>query len=164
MGKRRRVPIWAFVLAALVGPALAIGTSAAEAMNPTVDVFHYGAGEALNLAIGADGTFVWTLDGCDVIGGDEGRWEKESGGRLTLLPARGRDTFRWSDGRFVGRVHELHLVRSAMGVEVEGRMETGETLRQSWTRGCVCPVCATLGPERLEACSPSTGTRSSLCR
>jgi hypothetical protein len=123
--------------------------------EPLVGAYHEaGEGDALNLVIDADGTWRWTINGCDFKGSACGTWAK-NGDRLELsAPDAGKNA--WIND--VGLVDILGtLGATAQGDEmvITGRVDAGEVrgLEQRWQRGAVCPVCEEGGgPRALEPC------------
>lgn len=116
-------------------------------------VWHKEQVDATNLRIDSNGRFRWSISGCDFGGGDQGRWEKHPEGGIVLLPAPGYDFFTWSHEGFGDQATALRLTRSGDEVTIQGSMENGSTLKQTWKSGCACAICGgNRGPTGQETC------------
>ena len=148
---RLGLPLFATLLAAVL-PQLGC-RHATSALVGTYHLVDEHGGGAHNLEIRADGTFVWSVEGCDFIGGDHGNWDRAPDGRdgIVLRP-RGigwlvRDPspdFRWegSDGLPTHRTQRLVVRPGGTGaVVVIGELD-GATVDETWSPGRVCAPCA----------------------
>lgn len=98
--------------------------------------------DAANLVIDADGSFHWTMDGCDYVGGDCGRWMKSQPQSIVLLPA-GTDSFFWSSGSSVVKQQtQLDVVGEPNGDLVVSIASPGfKAEAQRWKKGRLCVAC-----------------------
>jgi hypothetical protein len=154
--------LWSATMLMLVLPQ----TGCRRPTSPFVGTYHLvdeHRGGAHNLQIKANGTFLWSVEGCDSIGGDNGYWEPTGDG-IALRP-RGtgwlvRDPspdFRWegADGLPTHRVRQLVVRAGADGsVIVSGDLEQAP-IEERWIAGEVCAPCASrhAKPGPLVACS-----------
>ena len=122
-----------------------------------VGVFHPAShfADAVNLMILEEGTFGWSISGCDFGADDHGTAQVTTHGELVLRPLPGRTTFDWMDP--VGRLPvESVVLRPADGGGLLSESSLGELV---WAPGGICPVCCRgwLGPCGLEPCGCGDG-------
>src|SRR5262245_51998676 len=99
--------------------------------------FNLAAVDEVNMAVEADGTFRWRINGCDFGGGDCGRWKRE-GEKIVLSPAQGKSSLEWSvDTGFKTQVSNVTVTSSVEGkIVVAGTIAaSGKPFTQTWTRG-----------------------------
>ena len=122
---------------------------------PAATIYHLeGLVDAVNLAVSPDGTFFWTIDGCDFFGGDCALWARQGSG-MQLEPVPGKPSFRWvHNGSFGTEVTRITL-RPGPGADqatADGVTLTGVAFQQLWIAGRICPRCGGLGPISLYLC------------
>lgn len=134
-------------------PASAPGDATPAAPDPVVGVYHLSQVDATNLQLDADGTFRWTIEGCDYGGGQCGRWTKDAAGEIML--SAGDAELEWSwDGSFKQGMRWLRVSKTSDGVHVEGETTSSEHVRQEWKAGRACAVCGgNLGPTGQSECN-----------
>ncbi len=117
--------------------------------------------DATNLVLEADGTFRWTIDGCDFGGGDCGVWKRSQPHTIVLLPSPGKTKFNWNGGVGVSAVTEMNVVGDPSGDLVMQISSPGEKpLAQRWKQGRVCAVCGGgLGPTGQKQCTEPVNPR-----
>jgi hypothetical protein len=119
---------------------------AVDADPVTWELFHrLETVDAVNLEISRPPrAFQWSIFGCDVSGGGNGRVEVD-GVDLLLRPSAGDDDFAWPGGR-------TDLVRLSPGPE-PGQLTDGGEPEIIWEPGGICAMCGgSLGPTGLEPC------------
>jgi len=117
-------------------------------------VFHHDAVDAVNLRINDDGTFKWTIYGCDFGASVEGVWTR-SGDRIVLRSADGAQ-LDWSNaGSFRFPVDYVEVVAVDGQLDVTGKTNLGGVaFEQTWPSGGVCVACGgQLGPTGQCACA-----------
>ena len=134
----------------------AVAPPAAERGASDTTIYHLdGMVDAVNLALLADGTFHWTIDGCDFFGGDCGVWVPEGSGAI-LTPNAGVAAFNWvNGGTFAARAVRVTLRPGPAGDQVtaSGLQLDGQPFKQTWNEGRICAMCGGLGPTGLQPCS-----------
>lgn len=127
--------------------------STPTAPDPVVGVYHLSQVDATNLQLDADGTFRWTIEGCDFGGGQCGTWTKNASGEIML--SAGDAELEWSwDGSFRQGMRWLRVSKTADGVHVEGETTSSEHVTQEWEAGRSCAVCGgNLGPTGQNECT-----------
>lgn len=115
--------------------------------------FHYEQIDATNLRLEEDGTFRWTISGCDFGGGDEGRWTVD--GDKVLLRSATAAPLTWShDGSFAFRVDEVELSAGSGTLTAIGRNGGADAFEQTWLAGGACAICGgDLGPTGQCGCA-----------
>jgi hypothetical protein len=124
-----------------------------SAPTDLVGIYHLTQVDATNLELRADGTYTWTIEGCDFGGGQCGTWKAGLGGAVVL--EADKDEMEWMhDGSFKRRVKTLRVEKDgAKGVTVQGITDDGEAFKQSWSAGRACAICGgNLGPTGQEEC------------
>jgi hypothetical protein len=127
--------------------------SSPVAPDSLVGTYHLTQVDATNLQIRADGTYTWTIEGCDFGGGQCGTWRSGLGG--TVILEADKDEMEWThDGSFKQRVQTLRVEKDGTkGVTVQGITSDGQAFRQSWSAGRACAICGgNLGPTGQETC------------
>lgn len=120
--------------------------SSTSSTNTLLGTFHYeGIPDAANLVVREDGTFAWSLEGCDFGGNNCGRWRRD-GDALLLEPSGDAKHLGWLEDRC-----NLH-VRITRGDDDSIVVDSGGHVR-TWKRGALCAVCGPEGPTALQACS-----------
>lgn len=134
----------------------AFGSIRADVGSPQTTIYHLeGKVDAVNLALEPDGTFHWTIDGCDFFGGDCGDWTAEGSGAI-LRPRTGTGFFTWvHDGSFAAKAVLVKLRPGPAGDQVtaSGVQLDDQPFKQTWTLGRICPACGGLGPTALYPCN-----------
>jgi hypothetical protein len=135
----------------------ALPQPAADSTGAPKTTFYHLEGkiDAVNLALEPDGTFHWTINGCDFFGGDCGVWVAEGSGAI-LTPHSSLPSFDWvNDGTFAAKVVRVTLRPGPAGDQVtaSGVQTDGQPFKQTWKQGRVCPECGGLGPTALYPCS-----------
>jgi len=150
----------ALMLAACSGRSL----SPTDGAPPVVDdgagptgltIYHLeGAVDAVNLVVVPDGSFFWTINGCDFFGGDCAVWTKH-GVDIELRPTDARLLFRWvQGGSFATEVVRVTLRPAGPDqVTADGVTTGGTAFKQLWSLGQICPSCGGMGPTALYPCS-----------
>jgi hypothetical protein len=122
-----------------------------------------GAADAVNLVLEADGTFRWTLDGCDFGDGDCGVWKKSQPHTIVLLSsaATANATFAWNMGVGVSETTRLDVSTDASGdLIVSLPQEGAKPTAQRWVKGRVCAICeGGDGPSGQQACTEPVAAR-----
>lgn len=113
-----------------------------------------GTVDAVNLVVVPDGSFFWTINGCDFFGGDCAIWTKQ-GVDIELRPIDARLLFRWvQGGSFATEVVRVTLRPAGPDqVTADGVTTGGTAFKQRWSLGQICPSCGGLGPTALYPCS-----------
>lgn len=111
--------------------------------------------DAVNLQLDEDGTFAWTVEGCDYCSGDRGVW-KEAGQALVLSPRSGT-SLRWFHGvtfKFAVKEVRVEAGEGPGAIRVTGiSEEMQEAFVQDWPAGRMCPNCDSgLGPDGFALC------------
>jgi hypothetical protein len=134
------------------------GTSTATpatpaAPDPVVGIYHLSQVDATNLELRADGTYRWTIEGCDFGGGQCGYWKKALSGEVML--SAGDADLEWSwDGSFKQKMRWLSVTKTADGVRVVGETSSSQKVTQDWKTGRSCAVCGgNLGPTGQKECT-----------
>jgi hypothetical protein len=111
--------------------------------------------DAVNLVLEADGTFRWTIEGCDFGGGDCGIWKRSQPHTIVLLPSPGATDFQWAGGVGIEKITSMNVVGDPGGDLVTEIPSPGEKpLAQRWKQGRVCSVCGgTTGPTGQVPCT-----------
>lgn len=162
---RHAVTLGVSILLFACGGATSTGSSAApaedggvletapdESVTSTFGIWHRAQVDATNLEIKADGTFRWTIEGCDFGGGDCGVWKAHPEGGIVLRPAAGDTSFEWMGSGFRDAASALRVTRVGDTVVIRGTVG-GEVRDQKWELGRVCAQCGgTLGPTGQNAC------------
>jgi hypothetical protein len=140
-----------WVLAAPVEAPPPLDPKVADA--PALGTYHLDQVDATNLDIRADGSYQWSIEGCDFGGGQCGTWKQNDAGNLVL--ESGSAEIEWSyDGSFKQPLRTLSVKKNGEDVSVVGETKDGKTFTQSWKKGRSCAVCGgNLGPTGQEACS-----------
>lgn len=112
--------------------------------------------DASNLVLDADGTFHWTIEGCDFGGGDCGTWKRSQPHTIVLQPSPGKPTFQWASGGGVGQVASVNVASNAgstdLVIDVPQKGEKPTVAR--WKQGRVCAVCGGgTGPTGQKQCT-----------
>ncbi len=112
--------------------------------------------DASNLVLDADGTFRWTIEGCDLGGGDCGTWKRSQPHTIVLQPSPGKASFQWSSGGGISPTTALNVSSNAgsadLVIEVPQKGEKPTVAR--WKPGRVCAVCGGgAGPTGQKACT-----------
>lgn len=117
--------------------------------------------DATNLVLEADGTFRWTIDGCDFSGGDCGIWKRSQPHTIVLLPSPGKAQFAWDGREGAGAVTQMNVVGDANGDLVMPISVPGaKPLAQRWKQGRVCVVCGGgTGPTGQKQCTEAVERR-----
>ncbi len=125
------------------------GTATGAAL---VGTYHLSEVDATNLDVRSDGTYQWSIEGCDFGGGQCGTWTTKDEGTI-VLESGGAD-IEWSyGGSFRQVVKTLTVKKNGEDVTVVGVTSAGESFEQPWTKGRSCAVCGgSLGPTGQEAC------------
>ncbi|MBX3191064.1 MAG: hypothetical protein KF819_28970 [Labilithrix sp.] len=124
-----------------------------ESVSTTFGIWHREQVDATNLEIKPDGTFLWSIEGCDFGGGGCGRWQADAEG-IVLQPLEGNVSFEWSHQGFKDRVRFIRIKREGETVAIRGMIVDGESFTQTWKSGRSCAICGgSLGPTGQEACS-----------
>lgn len=125
----------------------------ATAATALVGVYHHAQVDATNLDLRDDGTFVWTIAGCDFAGGGCGTWT-DDGRALTLRSSNGKP-LTWShDGSFVFRIDWAVVTKTDDGASVTARPSDGSPdFTDTWKAGRVCPICSGGGPSGERECN-----------
>lgn len=137
-------------------PTGSSGSSGSSGATPTaaelVGTYHLAQVDATNLDVRADGTYQWSIEGCDFGGGQCGTWKTNEEGAL-VLESGGAD-IEWSyGGSFRQVMQTLTVKKNGEDVTVFGVTKTGKSFEQSWTKGRSCALCGgNLGPTGQEAC------------
>lgn len=132
-------------------------TDAAGGLPPGLaGVFHQeGLLDEVNFRMEPNGTFRWTIYGCDFCSGGEGRWESGTNG-VTLLSASGQPRFNWIvHPSFLAPVDSVVITEDAGGFVADGIVhwqDGDKPFHQSWPRGRICAQCGFLGPTGLVGC------------
>ncbi|HEY5926213.1 MAG TPA: hypothetical protein VIV11_31225 [Kofleriaceae bacterium] len=116
--------------------------------------FHHDAVDAVNLRISDDGTFQWTIYGCDFGATVDGVWTRS--GETIVLRSADAAPLDWSHGgSFRFQVDHVEVVAIDGRLDAVGKTAThGVAFEQSWAAGGVCAVCGgPLGPTGQCACA-----------
>jgi hypothetical protein len=146
------------VLAACGGAAATPDSSSAPApsSSPAPGIYHLDQVDATNLEIYPDGTYAWSIEGCDFGGGQCGAWKPNQVGNLVL--SAGSADLEWSyGGSFRQKLASAMVVKKGDDLEVVGETDDGERFTQTWRRGRSCAVCGdtasgSLGPVGQQEC------------
>lgn len=161
---------FAFVAGCSEGGSGALPSSDSDPTNPssrvpsdptgrnTVGTWHLQQVDATNLEIKSDGTFRWSIEGCDFGGGDCGTWTLDPDGLGIRLNGTREGGFTWSsDGSFKTPVTSLRVTRTndASAVLVTDPNDASASKpSQRWESGRVCAICGgNLGPTGQQKCS-----------
>lgn len=113
---------------------------------------------AVNLVLEGDGTFRWTIDGCDVTSGDCGQWRKSQPHTIVLLSSK--PTFLWSERGGTSEVSKLDVVGEPNGDLVIMMPSPGaKPTAQRWKRGRVCAACERGNAASHETCNAPVPAR-----
>jgi hypothetical protein len=117
-----------------------------------LSVYHLDQVDATNLELRPDGSFQWTIEGCDFGGGQCGGWAKQDD---KLVLSGGPPGLEWSyGGSFKQRVTALVATKKGDDLVVSGLTASGESFTQLWKQGRSCALCGgQLGPTGQSACS-----------
>ena len=138
-------------------PTGSSGSSGTSGGAPTgsalVGTFHLDQVDATNLDVRADGTYQWSIEGCDFGGGQCGTWKVSD--ENTVVLESGSADVEWSyAGSFRQVVQTLKVKKNGDDVTVLGVTKDGESFEQSWKKGRSCALCGgSLGPTGQEACT-----------
>lgn len=138
------------------------GSSGSSGSTPTpsspngsavVGIYHLDQVDATNLEIRSDGSYQWSIEGCDFGGGQCGTWKSNAEGVLAL--ESGSAPVEWSyGGSFRAELTRLAVKKDGDDVLVLGETKDGKSFEQSWKKGRSCALCGgQLGPTGQEACS-----------
>src|SRR5260221_5075223 len=124
----------------------------ASAASSLVGVYHHAQVDATNLDLRDDGTFVWTIAGCDFGGGGCGTWTDDGRG-LTLTSSGGKPLMWSHDGSFQFAIDWAVVTKTDTGVSVTARPADGSAdFTDTWSTGRVCPICTSGGPSGQKSC------------
>ncbi len=130
--------------------------AALERPDWALDFLHEVDGiDSTNLWLNEDGSFVWTINGCDFSGGGLGRWSVVSDSEITLLPPEGEDAFLWLDDiSFMNEVESVTLTPADTGFVADA--SDNSTTR--WATGASCADCGgDMGPTGQDECEQPFG-------
>jgi hypothetical protein len=133
------------------GVAPSPAPSSASPDTTLLNVYHLDQVDATNLELRPDGSFQWTIEGCDFGGGQCGGWTKKND---AFVLSGGPSGLEWSYGSsFKERVTALEASRAGDDLVVSGVTASGEAFTQTWKKGRSCALCGgTLGPTGQAAC------------
>ncbi len=90
--------------------------------------------DAENLEFRSDGTFVWTMNGCDTFGFQCGEWKQSLDGTITITPTGAVPRpFHWGE--------HVDVVAVGDGLVVRSVNASHKTITEKWKRGRVCAAC-----------------------
>lgn len=114
--------------------------------------YHLDQVDATNLDLRADGTYQWSIEGCDFGGGQCGTWKQDDAGNLLLTG--GSAEIVWTfEGSFKQPMRTLAVKKDGEDVTVVGETKGGKQVSQKWKKGRRCAVCGgNVGPTGQEAC------------
>jgi hypothetical protein len=112
--------------------------------------------DASNLVLEPDGTFHWTIEGCDFGGGDCGTWKRSQPHTIVLQPSPGKTTFQWGSGGGVSATTSVNIASNAGSTDlvVDVPQQGAKPLAARWKLGRICAVCGGgTGPTGQKACT-----------